>query len=135
MAKAARTILAVLLGTVVWGILWNLGTQAAMAAFPEIAQPERPIGHPGMLLAFIAYSVVLSVLAGFLTATVASGDNPMTAVWILAALQLAIGIAVEISYWNLMPVWYHLIFLALVVPATVWGGKLRAGRGGALAEA
>ena len=49
----------------------------------------------------------------------------MRAVWILAFVQLAIGIAVEASYWELMPVWYHLLFLALLIPATVYGGRLK----------
>lgn len=134
MAKAGRRILAVLLGTVVWGILWNVGTRVAMASFPDLLQPEQPVTHTGILLGYLGYSVLLSVLAGFLTAIVAGGANPMTAVWILAVLQLGIGIAVEVSYWSLMPAWYHLIFLALVVPATVWGGMLRAGNHGARAE-
>lgn len=135
MAKVGRMVLAVLLGTVTWGILWSVGTQATMAAFPEHAREGEPLTHTGLLLAYIAYSVVLSVLAGFLAAAVTGGDRPMVAVWALAALQLAVGIMVEVSYWNLMPAWYHVIFLTLVVPATVWGGKLRAGRGGTPREA
>lgn len=80
-----------------------------------------------MLLAFIGYSVLLSLLAGFVTAW-AAGDRPMPVVWALAALQLGLGIVAEVSYWELMPVWYHLVFLALVVPATVAGGMLHVGR-------
>jgi hypothetical protein len=45
----------------------------------------------------------------------------------LAAVLLLVGIFVEIQYWNVMPVWYHLIFLAVLVPATLWGGRI-AGR-------
>jgi hypothetical protein len=49
----------------------------------------------------------------------------MRTVWIFAVIQLVVGIGFEISYWEMTPVWYHLVFLALVVPATVWGGTLR----------
>jgi hypothetical protein len=69
----------------------------------------------------------LSVLAGYVTATVA-GKDPMPVVWALAVLQLVLGIIAETSAWALTPVWYHLIFLALVVPATVYGGRLRVRR-------
>jgi hypothetical protein len=46
----------------------------------------------------------------------------------LAVLQLLLGIGFEASAWNLMPVWYHLVFLALIIPATVMGGRKRAAR-------
>lgn len=129
MAKTGRLILAVVAGAAVWAVLWNLGSQVAQAAFPEVLAPDRRITEYPALLGYIAFSVVLSVLAGFVTASTARSD-PMRGVWVLAALQLALGLVFEISYWSLMPVWYHLVFLALIVPATVYGGALRARRGG-----
>lgn len=120
--KAGRILLAVLAGAVVWAALWTGGTQAISSALS--LAPDEPITGAGVLLGYIVYSVLLSILAGFVTARVA-GTRPMAAVWTLAIIQLAIGIFVEISYWGLMPVWYHLVFLALLVPATVYGGRLR----------
>ena len=40
-------------------------------------------------------------------------------------LLLATGIAVQLQYWSLLPIWYHLVFLVLLVPSTVAGGSLR----------
>ena len=85
--------------------------------------PEDLRGHP---LTLVAYSVALSLLAGFVTAAV-KGGSPMGAVWSLAGLQLALGVFFEVTSWALLPVWYHLVFLALIVPAVVWGGRLRVG--------
>lgn len=87
--------------------------------------PNQPLTHVGILVSYIVYSVVLSVLAGLVTALAAGSERPMRAVAVLATLQLALGIVAEVSYWDLMPVWYHLVFLALVVPATLYGGTLR----------
>jgi hypothetical protein len=67
------------------------------------------------------------MLAGYLTAAVAS-IRPMPAVWALAVLQLVLGIGFEASAWSLTPVWYHVVFLLLIMPATVYGGRLRARR-------
>lgn len=122
-----RTVLAVLVGVVLWGVLWNLGTMGTQRLLPELASPGEPIAHAGVLLGFIAYSVVLSVLAGWVAAALAR-QRARAAVWGLAVVNLAIGIAVEVSYWELMPAWYHLAFLALVVPATLLGGRLRGNR-------
>lgn len=128
MKKAGRLVMAVLAGVVVWGLLWNVGTVALQQAFPESMAAGEPVSHPGILGALIAYSVVLSGVAGYVTAVLAR-ERARTAVWSLAAVNLAIGVAVEIAYWELMPLWYHLLFLALVVPATVLGGRLRERRG------
>ena len=124
MASTGRAVLAVLAGAAVWAALWIGGTQAAQAAFPSVLAAGQPITHVGALLGLILYSVPLSMLAGYITAAVAV-RNPMPAVWALAILQLVLGIVAEVSAWNLMPVWYHVVFLALVVPATVYGGLLR----------
>lgn len=123
--KTGRTILAVLAGAVVWAVLWNAGTLGAQAAFPDTLAPDRPLTHTGVLLAYIGYSVLLSILAGFVTAA-AAGAHAVTSVRWLAGLQLVLGLVFEIAFWNMTPVWYHVVFLALIVPATLYGGTLRA---------
>lgn len=125
MGTKVRVALGVIAGALLWAALWVGGTGAARAAMPELLDPTQRLDHVGALLGFIAYSVVLSLAAGYVAAAVAQA-NAMRAVWILAVLQLVIGIGVEASYWDLMPVWYHLVFLALLVPATVYGGRLKA---------
>lgn len=130
MRNTGRTILAVLAGAVVWATLWVGGTQALQRAFPSLLAAGQPVTNAGALTGLILYSVALSIVAGYVTAAVASRD-PMPAVKGLAVLQLLLGIGFEVSAWNLTPVWYHLAFLALIVPATVYGGRVRARRRGA----
>jgi hypothetical protein len=127
MARIGRAIVAVVAGAAVWAALWIGGTQAAMATVPEMLPRDQPVTHLGALLGLILYSLPLSVLAGYVTATVA-GKDPMAAVWALAVLQLILGIIAETSAWSLTPAWYHIVFLALVVPATVYGGRVRVRR-------
>lgn len=124
MARLGRAALAVLAGAAAWALPWIAGTRGAQAAFPEHLSPDQPITHVGTLVGLIAYSVVLSVIAGFVTASIAR-QNALRTVWVLAWIQLALGLVAEVSYWNLMPAWYHISFLALLVPATVYGGRLR----------
>ena len=82
MAKIGRIILAVLAGATAWAILWNVGTLGAQRAFPDILNPALPITHTSMLVALLGYSVVLSVLAGFVTSK-AGGRTPMPAVCLI----------------------------------------------------
>lgn len=125
--SAGRAGLAVVAGAVVWATLWLTGTRIVTSVGG--LDPNAPLTVPGILVGYILYSVVLSLLAGWVAALV-RGESPMTAVWVLAGIQLAMGIAAEASYWALTPVWYHVVFLALIVPATVYGGMLRARRAG-----
>jgi len=122
-----RAIGGVVAAFLLWTVLWLGFTAAAQAAFPDVIDPEQPLTHTGALLAYVAYSVVISAIAGFVCAAV-RGARSMRTVWVFALIQLAVGIGFEVSYWEMTPVWYHLVFLALVVPATVWGGALRARR-------
>ncbi len=80
--------------------------------------------HTGILLLVLALSVVCSVIAGWVTAAVATRARVGHAV-ALGILQLAIGIFTQLQYWDAIPLWYHLPFLALLLPGNVLGGWLR----------
>ena len=127
MVRGTRMALAILAGSLFWALLWNVGTRGAQALWPHLLTGVERISHTGILLLYIGYGALLSILAGFVTAS-AAGHRPMLAVWILAVLQVGLGIAAEVSYWALMPVWYHVLYLANVVPATVVGGMFAARR-------
>jgi hypothetical protein len=40
-------------------------------------------------------------------------------------IQLGLGIFFQSQAWQLMPLWYHVPFLLLIVPATLLGARLR----------
>lgn len=122
-----RAIGGVAAAFLLWTALWLGFTQAMSAIFPDIVDPQQPLTHTGVLVGYVVYSVLISALAGYVCAAV-RGSDPMRTVWVFAVIQLLVGIGFEASYWDMTPVWYHLVFLALIVPVTVWGGRLRAHR-------
>lgn len=128
MASAGRDIGAVGAGAVLWAVLWIGGTAAAAGAFPGALPSGAPVTATAPLAGLVLYSVILSVAAGYTAAAVGRGMRPVR--W-LAGVQLVLGIAIEAAAWSLTPVWYHLVFLLLLVPMTVWGGRLRAPEAGA----
>ena len=119
-----RSIVSVALGTISWGILWVATGEALLAAVPDAFRADGGTESVGVLLVLLVMSVVYSVLAGWLTARLAPGDA-WPHVYALSALQLAIGLAVQIGSWALMPAWFHIPFLALLVPGVLVGGRLR----------
>ena len=119
-----RTIGAVVAGVVLWGVLWNaLAYGLAGAGVVTIGEPITGVM---VLLGMIAFSAVLSGVAGWVTAAIRGAPGAMAAVKALAVVNLLIGIAVEATSWSLMPAWYHIVFLALVVPMTLVGGRMKA---------
>ncbi len=120
-----RSILSVVTGVVVWGLLW-VGTGIGLSkAMPDRFAEDMTTTDPLPLGIFIVVSVILSVLAGYLCAAIARRAM-MKHVTVLAIIQLLIGIVVQSGVWDLMPVWYHVSFLALVIPGHLVGGWMRA---------
>ena len=115
-----RTILAVLAGAVFWATFWVGGGVVAQRMWPNIIVAGERLDHVGALLGFISFSVLLSMAAGYITAAVEKGAS--RAVRILAGVQLALGLVFEVTAWQATPVWYHLVFLVAIVPATLLGG-------------
>lgn len=121
-----RAIGAVVAGFVLWTVLWLGFSVVLQGVYPEVVVPGQRLTHTGVLIAFILYSVVISAVSGWVCAAI-RGASPMKTVWVLAILLLFVGIGVEASAWELTPAWYHIVFLLLLVPATLFGGALKSG--------
>jgi uncharacterized membrane protein (DUF485 family) len=72
----------------------------------------------------LSYSLGFAVLAGYVTGWIARRSEVRHTL-VLGVLQLAMGTVATIAYFDVAPVWYHLTFLALLIPAHVLGGVLR----------
>jgi hypothetical protein len=66
---------------------------------------------------------VVSVMSGFLAALIA-GENKRAPL-VLGFLLLAFGLLKLVLSWPYVPIWYHVIFTALLIPMTMMGGKLK----------
>ena len=119
-----RSVVAVGAGILSWGLLWVSANAGLAAVLPTRFDAAGVATDPLVLVAFLGICTLLCVMAGWLCARIA-GRSIMKHVLALALIQLAIGIAVQTSVWGLMPAWYHLSFLGLVVPMHLVGGKLR----------
>ena len=122
-----RTLLAVLAGYSVWTILSLNGSAGIRAGWPaefETFDGGAPITATSPLLVGVLLSVVCSLAAGLTTAAISS-QRTSPAAPLLCLLLLATGVGVQASVWSLMPLWYHLAFLILLVPACLAGARIR----------
>ena len=130
-----RIILGVVVGFIAWSILWVGSDQMLILFSPDwygIHQHtfqaamfnETPFTpNTTILLMHLGRAAIISIMAGFLAAMVA-GEN-RRAPLILGVLLLLFGAAVEAAAWSFLPVWYHLVFLALLIPLTILGGRVK----------
>ena len=75
-----------------------------------------------MLLTHIVLGSIVSLMAGSLAALVA-GENSRAPL-VVGCLLLALGIVKAVMSWQYVPIWYHVIFTAILLPMAIVGGKL-----------
>ena len=70
----------------------------------------------------IVLGSIVSVMSGFLAALIA-GENKRAPL-VLGFLLLAVGLLKVVMSWPYVPIWYHVIFTAILLPMAIMGGKL-----------
>jgi hypothetical protein len=130
-----RVILGIVAGFIAWSILWIGSDQLLIMLSPawygaHQAAFEKAIFNKAeftpdntILIMRLVISVIISIMSGFLAAVIANGNR--NAPLGLGILLLAFGLFVQVMIWNYMPVWYHVVFLALLIPMTILGGRLK----------
>ena len=130
-----RIILGVIAGFFAWVVMW-VGVEkilsailpawygAPQAAFQEAVEKGGVpfTAETRLLLSHIVIGSIVSVMAGSLAALVA-GDNSRAPL-IVGFLLLALGILKAVMSWPHVPIWYHVIFTAILLPMAFLGGKL-----------
>lgn len=130
-----RIILGVVVGFIAWSILW-LGSDQVLRSvspgwygahalrFETAAFNETPFAADTTILILdLVRSVIISLMSGFLAVFVANEAKKTTL--ILGVLLLVFGLYVQLSIWKYIPIWYHFLFLFLLIPMTIMGGKLK----------
>ena len=130
-----RIVLGVVAGFFAWAIVWVGSEKIFSAIWPEwfgaqLTAFQAAVEHGSQFTADTAFLLtqtvcasIVSVMSGFLAAVIA-GENKR-APRILGFLLLAFGLLKLIMSWPYAPLWYHVIFTALLLLMTIMGGKLR----------
>lgn len=121
-----RGILSVITGFAVWTLLWLPSNALIRSLRPDDFRTDGSTENTGILAILVLLSFAFSVIAGYVTAAMARHSKPKH-VWALGIVQLAVGIFVQAQFWTVLPMWYHLTFLGLLIPGVLLGGRLRTG--------
>lgn len=129
-----QIVLGVVAGFFGWMIAWIGGETVLSLIWPAFgvhqAAFQNALTEGGeftadtkMLVAHIVLASIVSVIAGFLGALIA-GENKRAPL-VLGFLLLALGLLKAAMSWPLVPIWYHVIFTAILFLMTIMGGKLK----------
>lgn len=119
-------VFSVAAGFVLWSALWIGSDLTLLLLSPEWYGNGLKNFSTTVFVISLVRSISISIISGYVTALIAGRQSPMLAALALGVLLLAFGIYVEAALWNSIPLWYHLIFLVLLIPATLFGARRRA---------
>lgn len=128
-----RVILGVIGGFIGWMVVWIVSEKVISAAWPAFGVHQRSFeeaiknggqftAETPMLVTHIVLGSIVSIIAGVLAALIARENT--WAPLIAGCLLLAMGIAKAIMSWQYVPIWYHVIFTAMLLPMAILGGRL-----------
>ena len=128
-----RIVLGVIAGFFAWLIVWVGSEKILSAIWPAFGVHQRAFeeavknggqftADTTMLLTHIVLGSIVSVMSGSLAALIA-GENTRAPL-VVGCLLLAMGILKAVMSWPYVPIWYHVIFTAILLPMAIIGGKL-----------
>lgn len=118
-----RNVLGVIAGFALWSVLWLGGAMALRAVAPGAFDEQGTVVDPGVLAALLGLSATCSLASGWLAAAIGRRARLATTL-ALGIVLLGVGVMVQMSVWDQMPLWYHVPFLGLLIPASAAGGAL-----------
>lgn len=129
-----RIVLGVIAGFLSWVIVWVGSEKVLSAIWPEgfgvhqrafeaaIKDGGQFTADTTLLVTHVVLGSVVSLMSGFLAALIAAENT--RAPLILGILLLAMGLLKMVMSWPYVPLWYHVIFTALLLPMAIIGGRL-----------
>lgn len=117
-----NTLSSLVVGLIAWIALAALGNLALRIGMPGYALAEPTMQFSSMMLCMrllvgVAATLTAGMLAGYL-------DRSGNAGLLLGALFVLLFGANHVYLWTKFPVWFHLTFLASLLPATVAGANV-----------
>ena len=131
-----RIALGVIVGFFSWAVVWFGIEQILSAVFPVwYGAPQHAFqqavenggqftAEKRLLLCHLDIGSIVSLIAGFLAALIAR-ENKRSPL-ILGVLLLGLGLLKAAMSWPYVPIWYHILFTALLLPMAITGGRLKA---------
>ena len=128
-----RIVLGVIAGFIAWLFVWVVSEKIISVVWPAFGAHQKAFeeaiknGGPfaaetSALITHIVLGSIVSFAVGSLAALIA-GENSRAPLFV-GLLLIAMGVLKAVMSWQYVPIWYHVIFTAILLPMAILGGKL-----------
>ena len=128
-----RIVLGVIAGFIGWLLVWVVSEKIISVVWPAFGAHQKAFeeaiknGGPfaaetSALITHIVLGSIVSFAVGSLAALLA-GENSRAPLFV-GILLIAMGVLKAVMAWQYVPIWYHVIFTAILLPMAILGGKL-----------
>ena len=121
--KYLISVLAVISAPLIYGFVCVPAVSALTAANAGLLNDMGGTENVGLIVQIELVQAIVLLAIGFIVAWIAR-DKEIIHVFAATALMLAIGISVQVSFWEAMPVWHHFVFFGLILFLVPAGGYL-----------
>ena len=119
-----RVVAAIIVPWIVWGLLDNVVWLGMLYMSPDSFGLNNEPLTVAMLTVFLVLRAVYSILAGWIAGRLSGGLG--RAPRAVTLLLLLTGIVAQLVNRGMYPLWYHIVFLASIVPCVSLGLRLGA---------
>ena len=127
-----RIVLGAIAAFFAWVIVWVGSEKILSAIWPAFGIHQRAFeeavknggqftADTSVLLTHIVLGSIVSVMCGSLAAVIA-GENTRSPL-VVGCLLLALGLLKAVMSWPYVPIWYHVLFTAILLPMAIIGGR------------
>ena len=118
-----KMIAGIVAGLITWIIVATIGNLLFRFLWPGYAEAEISMMFTlAMMIGRLLLGALSSVCGGVAVAWIAKGSG--AAAWILGIVLTALFVPVHYRLWDKFPNWYHVIFLAHLLPLTLLGSMI-----------
>ena len=119
--KVLISIVAVVSPPLIYGLLCVPLVGVLMSFQPDLVNDLGGTQDVTLTLQIETLQLLVLLLVGFVTAFIARA-RPMLHIAVAICLMLTIGLVVQLSFWDSMPVWHHFVFFASILIGLFAGG-------------
>lgn len=121
--KILRSIMAAISAPLVYGVICVPLVGIVMSLSPELVNDQGGTYNVALTLQVEAVQLLMLLICGAVVSAIAP-SRPMLHAMIATALMLAIGLSVQLSFWEAMLVWHHYVFLIGILACVPLGASL-----------
>lgn len=118
-----KNIIAFATAFILWIVLWFGSSYLVSLLIPSRFNADGTTESSAVFFLFLVASIIISAISGWVLALVV-GESNRTLALTLGAFLFSLALILHASSWQDFPMWYHMLFLLLMIPSILFGNRI-----------